>query len=273
MTTGGGGGDGNGGGGGGGGGESSGSSNGGGSGGAVSGGSSRQYGGGDIDDSTPLTDTAYALSTPSSSSSSSDPESNFKFLLTLVSVALGFGIVVAVVSTLAGGDGCSPLGICSSDERTGHGHQLKGSVKKRMMIFSHMVERGGVAPVGPGHGREFHDDAIAVPSVKSLKSKRSIGSRIMSASPMKKLKSVKLRGVSSPRDNRDIRGRSRSLESVVEEDAYVRVEDGRDVMNRTRPEEAENVIDNDAYSRSDDGVSMMTMDVFSPGTSHREILL
>ncbi|KAL3775111.1 hypothetical protein ACHAW5_001514 [Stephanodiscus triporus] len=240
---------------------SSGISGGGGGGGGSTGSSygdgSGSAGGGAVDNSMPLTPGAYA----SSSSSSSPPQSDFKLLLKLVSAALGVGFIVAVAAALASGNGC--LSFISSEER--NGHQLKGSVKQRMLIFSRMVEDGaGAKSGGPRPAHEL-DDAAASLGRNSTKSKRSIGSRIMSALTLKR--------AVSHRANSDVRGRSRSLDSVIDEDAYIRVGDGRERVDVKRMKDADNIIDADAYARAEDKNVGMTMDLFSPGTVQRSILL
>lgn len=241
---------------------SSGISGGGGGGGSGSTGSSNgdgsgSAGGGAVDNSTPLAPGAYA----SSSSSSSLPQSDFKFLLKLVSAALGVGFIVAVAASLASGNGCLPF--VSSEER--NGHQLKGSVKQRMLIFSRMVEDGAGAKFsGPGPAHELDDAAVPL-GRNSTKSKRSIGSRFLSALTLKR--------AVSHRGNSDVRGRSRSLDNVVDGDAYIMAEGGRERVNEKRMKDVDNIIDVDAYARAEDESVGMTMDLFSPGTVQRSILL
>ncbi|KAL3817382.1 hypothetical protein ACHAXA_005017 [Cyclostephanos tholiformis] len=218
-----------------------------------------------VDDSTPLAPAVYLSSTPSSI----DPQSDTDFLLSFAGAAFGFGLIVAIGAILAGVTGCSPFLFNDRD----NDHQLKGSVRKRMLIFSRMIETGesAVESVGPGPARMF--DNTSAPSTRnnSTKFKRSIGSRILAPFASKNKKRV-----ASHRANRNVGGRSGIIESAFDEDAYDRAEDGRETARESAfKRDVENVTDVDLYARIEDEDSVdITLDVFSPGTSsNRTILL
>lgn len=219
--------------------------------------------GASVDEPTTLTPVVYLSSTPSSINSQSDSN----FLLSLFAAALGLGFIVAIGAILASSTGCSS---CLSFNDRDNDHQLKGSVKKRMLIFSHMIDKGGsgadVEGSGPGP-KKFDNTSVPLKRDISSKIKRSIGSKILAPFAMKKLKrAASLKRVSSKIASRDVRGRSATQDSAFDEDLYVRAEDGRMAVRANS--QFEDIIDADAYARVEDEDSVDNfLDVFSPGKS------